>query len=103
MAKEAKRDLDLTQSDTDHSDSPNPPAGRTGDKIKAGVEIELGIILPVFCVLLVAVVAHKYLAMSGATSMMSGIAVVVGVSYPKYSAAMLKHLSNLASKIKNKQ
>jgi hypothetical protein len=99
MAEKAKhKERDLTQSEPDPIDSPNPPTQPTGE----AQELKLGIILPVACVLLVAIVAHRLLGMSGGNSLFSGFAVVVGVSYPQYATTMLQHMSNLARKFRNK-
>lgn len=101
MAKEAKpKDRDLTQSDPDPTDS--SLLERTNNKIKAKGEIELGILLPVFCVLAVAWVAHRYLGMGGESSLYGGFAIVIGVTCPKYAALMLKNMSKLTSKFKNR-
>jgi hypothetical protein len=102
MADTAKpKHLDLTQSDPDHIDSPNPPVGRTGQILKGKIEIQLGIILPVACVLLVAIVAHRWLEMSSTNSMVSGFAVVMGASVPQYATTILRTMSNLLRKFKN--
>lgn len=104
MADKAKpKHLDLTQSDPDHIDSPNPPVGRTGQilKFKGKIEIQPGIILPVACVLLVAIVAHHWLGMSSTNSMVSGFAVVIGASVPQYATTILRNMSNLLRKFKN--
>lgn len=101
MAKVSKPDQDLTQTDPDVDDSniatPTSPTGETFE-----INWKSRIIGSAVAVLLIAIPAHFFLAVSGVPALLTSALIVVVLTHPELSPRMLKQMSTLARKLKSK-
>jgi hypothetical protein len=98
---------DWAQAEPLPSDAPNEPLNRTGEKlkIKAAVEGETYTFPIVIRVLLVAgfaAFAHFLLALNSITSVITALVIVYICGHPGYTVKAVRHINNLACKLKKK-
>jgi hypothetical protein len=67
------------------------------------IRIESEALLLVGMALLVAWFAHSFLSMSGATSLVSGVAVTVAINCPRYATKIIQWMGSLTANSKNRE